>query len=102
MGSDPARFAGADGRPPNVVVYVIDTLRADHVGCYGYRRPTTPRINEFARSAVRFGRAVAQSSWTLPAVASILTGLYPLHHGAIDPDHSIRPDVLQTQLGDQK
>src|SRR5205823_1223997 len=88
-----ARFAGADGRPPNVVVYVIDTLRADHVGCYGYRRPTTPRIDEFARSAVRFGRAVAQSSWTLPAVASILTGLYPLHHGAIDPDHAIRPDV---------
>jgi arylsulfatase A-like enzyme len=80
-------------RPPNVIVYVIDTLRADHVGCYGYGRPTTPRIDEFARSAVRFNRAVAQSSWTLPSAASILTGLEPRHHGAIDPDHAIRPDV---------
>ena len=78
---------------PNVIVYVIDTLRADHLGCYGYRRPTTPRIDAFAASAVRFTAAIAQSSWTLPATASILTGLVPGHHGAIDREHGIRSGV---------
>jgi arylsulfatase A-like enzyme len=87
------RPALAPGARPNVVVYVIDTLRADHVGCYGYARPTTPRIDEFARSAIRFAAATAESSWTLPTVASILTGLRPERHGAVDPDHAVRPDV---------
>ncbi len=88
-----ARPAASAGRPPNVVVYVIDTLRADHLGCHGYPRPTTPRIDGFAQSAVRFTHAVAQSSWTLPAVGSILTGRTPPAHGAVDPDHGLRADV---------
>jgi arylsulfatase A-like enzyme len=67
---------------PNVVLYIIDTLRADHLGCYGYARPTSPRIDRFADGATRFARASAQSAWTKPAVASILTGLYPPVHGA--------------------
>ena len=53
-------------RPWNVVVYVIDTLRADYVGAYGSALDTTPRIDAFAQSAVRFSRTIAQSSWTLP------------------------------------
>ena len=68
--------------PPDLVVYLIDTLRADHLGCYGYPRPTSPEIDAFAREAVRVREARAQSSWTKPAVATLLTGLYPISHGA--------------------
>ena len=71
-------FAGA-----NVLVYLIDTLRADHLGVYGYGRPTSPQIDAFARDAVVFEQARAQSSWTKPAVASLLTGLLPQRHGAV-------------------
>jgi arylsulfatase A-like enzyme len=68
--------------PPNIVLYIIDTLRADHLGCYGYSRPTSPRIDAFANDATLFAHASAQSAWTKPAVATILTGLYPPVHGA--------------------
>ena len=84
---------GASPVRPNVVVYVIDTLRADHVGAYGCSRPTSPRIDEVARSSVRFTRAVAQSSWTLPSIASILTGRTPAGHGATGPENAIGDDV---------
>lgn len=80
-------------RRPNVVVYLVDTLRADHLGCYGYPRPTTPHIDAFASSALLFRRAVAQSSWTLPSTATVLTGLTPNHHGALELGHAIRPGV---------
>src|SRR5262245_1796559 len=60
---------------PNVVLIVIDTLRADHLGCYGYPRATSPYLDSFAHRGVRFANARATSSWTLPTVASILTGL---------------------------
>ncbi|HMB51775.1 MAG TPA: sulfatase, partial [Thermoanaerobaculia bacterium] len=68
-------------RRPNVVVYLVDTLRADHLGAYGYPRPTSPRFDRFAEESVLFERAVAQSSWTRPAVATMLTGLHPQSHG---------------------
>jgi arylsulfatase A-like enzyme len=81
------------GPPPNVVLYVVDTVRADHLGCYGSARPATPRIDAFSRDAVLFGDAVAQSSWTLSATASILTGMTPRHHGAVGETFAIRPEV---------
>ena len=74
--------AAAPAERPNLVLYVVDTLRADHLGCYGYGRPTSPRLDEFARESVRFAEARAQSSWTKPAMATILTGLHPVTHGA--------------------
>jgi arylsulfatase A-like enzyme len=77
----PASAAVAGARP-NLVVYVVDTLRADHLGCYGYERPTSPRLDAFAREAVRWSEARAQSSWTKPAMATLLTGHYPITHGA--------------------
>ena len=66
---------------PNVILISIDTLRADHLSCYGYPRPTTPRIDALAEAGVIFDRAVSQSNTTLPAHASMLTGLYPIEHG---------------------
>lgn len=69
-------------RRPNVIVVLIDTLRADHLGAYGYEKDTTPNIDAFAQDASLFERAFAQSSWTKPSVASLLTGLLPRTHTA--------------------
>ena len=68
-------------RRPNIIVYLIDTLRADHLSCYGYSK-STPRIDALAAAGTLFERAMAQSSWTKPATASILTGLHPHAHTA--------------------
>jgi arylsulfatase A-like enzyme len=69
------------GRPPDVFIYLIDALRADHLGCYGYERNTSPHIDRFAAEAVLFERAHTPTTWTRPAVATMLTGLYPsVHH----------------------
>jgi arylsulfatase A-like enzyme len=68
-------------RPRNVILYLVDTLRADHLGCYGYSRPVSPHVDAFARQAVTFRHTVAQSSWTRPATVTILTGLLPRTHG---------------------
>jgi len=57
----------------NLLLVVIDTLRPDHLGSYGYARPTTPHLDRFADSGVVFERTYATSSWTLPSVASLLT-----------------------------
>ncbi len=73
--------AGPD-TPRNLVILVIDTLRADHVGAYGYERDTTPRLDALAKEGVLFDFALAQSNWTVPATASLLTSLYPSEHGA--------------------
>ena len=72
------------GKPPaprNVLLIVVDTLRADHLGVYGYERPTSPNLDRLAASGVVFTRAFSSSSWTVPAVASMLTGLPPSAHG---------------------
>ena len=65
--------------PPNcnVILISIDTLSADHLGIYGYQKPTTPNIDKFSQNAIIFEKAFAQSSWTLPSHASMLTGKYP-------------------------
>ncbi len=66
---------------PNVLLITIETLRADHVGSYGYRRNTTPNLDRLARQGARFEMAVAQAPFTLPSLASILTGRTPPLHG---------------------
>ncbi len=73
----------AAGPRPNVILYVVDTLRADHLGCYGYDRPTSPHIDALARQSVLFEDAQAQAPWTRPSVASLMTGLIPPRHGAV-------------------
>jgi arylsulfatase A-like enzyme len=67
---------------PNVVLITMDTVRADHLSCYGYPRQTSPHVDNLARDAVIFKNAHATTSWTLPSHASIFTGLYPSRHGA--------------------
>ena len=65
----------------NVILVSIDTLRADHMSCYGYERDTTREICSFFADGIRFQNAYSQSSWTAPAHASMFTGLLPARHG---------------------
>ena len=69
-------------RQPNIILIVMDTVRADHLSAYGYPRPTTPNLDQFAAQGVLFENAVSPSSWTLPSISSIFTGLLPHQHGA--------------------
>jgi arylsulfatase A-like enzyme len=73
--------AATDGKP-NVLILVIDTQRADHLSSYGYARPTSPRLDAFAREATVFEAAYSNSSWTLPSHASLFTGALPDEHRA--------------------
>ncbi len=73
----PAATSGS----PNVLVIVVDTLRADHLSSYGYNRDTSPRIDELARQGTVFENAIAPSAYTLPSHASLLTGRYTFEHG---------------------
>ncbi len=80
---------------PNVVLIVIDALRPDHLGCYGYERPTSPTIDELARSGVLFETALAAAPWTKSSFASFLTSLYPFQHGVTGWE-SVLPDTIVT------
>ena len=62
----------------------VDTLRADHLGCYGYPKDTSPNIDALAERGVQFQRAFATAPWTLPSVSSLFTGLQPDIHRAVD------------------
>jgi glucan phosphoethanolaminetransferase (alkaline phosphatase superfamily) len=65
-----------DAQNPNVLIVLIDALRADRLGAYGYHRDTSPNLDKLASEGIRFDAAIAQASWTKPSIASMLTGLY--------------------------
>lgn len=67
-------------QPPNIMLIVVDTLRADHLTHYGYDRDTAGGIDEFVASSTRFADCSAPAPWTNPSVASLLTGLHPARH----------------------
>jgi arylsulfatase A-like enzyme len=87
-------------RRPNIVFVSIDSLRRDHVGCYGYGKATTPVIDALAADGVRFDSAVSTTSWTLPAHAAMFTGLYDSTHGLYDNGLRLAPEhaTLAEQL----
>jgi arylsulfatase A-like enzyme len=68
-------------RNTNVVLIIIDTLRIDHLGCFGYHRDTSPNLDQLVERSVLFDQAVSQSPWTRPSIASLLTSVYPCQHG---------------------
>jgi arylsulfatase A-like enzyme len=106
-------LAGASAGPDNtatagstnVVIFIIDTLRADRLNCYGYRRRiTSPNIDALAEEGVLFERACAAAPWTLPSVASLLTSRFPCEHGVLSTRSRIAAGVptlprLLKQLG---
>jgi len=68
---------------PDLVLVVIDTLRKDHLPCYGYATDTTPFLTRLASRGVVFDNAYTSAPWTAPATASLVTGLYPFQHGVV-------------------
>ncbi|MCP4602169.1 MAG: sulfatase-like hydrolase/transferase [Proteobacteria bacterium] len=78
----------------NVILVTIDTLRADHLGCYGYPRDTSPVMDDFADKAVLFKNAIIPSPFTGPSHASMLTGLYPAEHGVLTNGYELDKDNL--------
>ena len=87
---DVAKIAESDDI--NLVFLIVDTLRADHLGVYGYERPTSPTIDRLAATGIRFARVESQSSWTKASMASMWTGLYPQRSGITRYDDGI-PDA---------
>jgi arylsulfatase A-like enzyme len=72
------RSSGTAATP--VILIVCDTLRADHLSCYGYLRETSPHLDAFAKEAVLFENAITNATWTLPSHGTMFTGLYPKNH----------------------
>ena len=91
-----SRPAPPPPRRPNVLLVTIDTLRADHLGCYGYGGAATPVLDGLAARGARFATAVAHVPLTTPSHASILTGLTPLRHGVRDNGDYVLPDRIPT------
>ncbi len=89
-----AGLPAAPADAPNVLVIVMDTVRADHLSALGYARATTPNLDRIASQGVLFEDAISTSSWTLPAHASLLTGRYPFEHGAEVVDYDGRYPTL--------
>jgi arylsulfatase A-like enzyme len=85
----------------NVLLISIDSLRADHLGCYGSARDTSPRLDALAAGGTRFAHVYAPSSWTLPSHATLLTGVSQRRHGAVTPRRRIAAGLptLATRLG---
>lgn len=101
-GDPVSRGDGSDApaeRPANVLLISLDTLRADHLGTYGYDRPTAPRLDEVARGGAVFTQAIATANWTLPTHASILTGLLPPKHRVETANN--RLNDARATLGDE-
>ena len=77
----------------NVVVYVSDALRTDHLGCYGARYVNTRTIDELASAGVQYSHAISAAPWTAPSTTSIVTGMYAHHHGYLHWDASLDPSI---------
>lgn len=99
------RNAGAAGPRPNIVFILVDTLRADRLGCYGHPGGLSPMIDELAREGVLLERTIATSSWTLPSVASYFCGYYPTVHKVTSYSEALRaaqgPAGAVRYFGDQ-
>lgn len=84
---------GEAPQPRNLLLISIDTLRPDHLGCYGYPRPTSPFLDQLASQGALFENAHATSPWTLPSHISLFTGLYPSQHGVMFEDLALPADL---------
>lgn len=94
----PACGDGDRGPRPNILLLSLDTTRRDHLGCYGYTRPTSPSLDRLAADSVVYTNGYAVSSWTMPTHASMFTGKLPSAHGATyDPDGPLK---LSDGIGD--
>jgi arylsulfatase A-like enzyme len=88
-------LTGCGAARPNLLLVVVDTLRADHLGSHGNPRRPSPQVDALAQDGVRFARAYATAPWTMPSVASILTGQHPSRHGVMQSPREL-PGVATT------
>jgi arylsulfatase A-like enzyme len=91
---------GATAEAPNLVYIVVDTLRADALSCYGYPRPTSPRLDALAAQGALFEDLMASAAWTKPTTGTLLTGLYPSRHGALHHGSMLRLPSGQRTLAE--
>jgi arylsulfatase A-like enzyme len=77
----PPQVSPSEARSPNVLLIVVDTLRADRLGIYGHNRATSPNLDAFAAKAMVYEQAYSQAPWTTPSIGSLLTGRYPSQLG---------------------
>jgi len=84
----------------NVLLITADTLRADHLSCYGYWRRTSPNLDQLAREGVRFENFFGQCAHTLPSFTSMMTGLTPFDTGVVATLHCV-PDTPSGRLSDR-
>lgn len=73
----------------HVILFVIDTLRADHLSCYGYPRRTSPNLDTLTKAGIVFEQHITPAAHTNPAFASIITGQEPFHHGIVANLHAV-------------
>jgi arylsulfatase A-like enzyme len=78
---------------PDIVFIVLDTQRADRLGCNGHEKAITPNIDQFAREGVLFEQAIAPAQWTIPSHASMFTGYYPTAHQVTQSSQSLSSDL---------
>ena len=83
-------------RRPNIILITLDALRPDHLGCYGYKRNTSPNIDKIAKEGVIFTQAIAQSSHTAPSNASLISSTYPNIHNVIDWGYQFSSAISKT------
>jgi len=88
-----AEVVAAETTPPDIILIVVDTLRADYLGAYGFVGPISPQIDRFAAEAVRFERCVSTAPWTKPSTASMMTSLMPGTHRVLDHQGQYASDV---------
>ena len=94
--------AVSGGKSPNVIILLVDSLRADHLSAYGYPLPTSPRIDRLAKEGILFRRCYATSNWTIPTHASLYSGMLPSVHGSFsaygrwDPAFPTLAQILST------
>ncbi len=79
---------------PNILILLMDTLRADRLGCYGYGKPTSPAVDQLAQRGTLFTRCYASSDYTHASTASLFTGRYPLAHGYVNSDYVLEDTNL--------
>ncbi len=77
----------------NVLLISLDTLRADHLGCYGYTRPTSPDLDRFAAQSIRFSNCRTQAPWTLPAHMALFTSMTPSSNGVDNLNKVLSDDI---------
>jgi choline-sulfatase len=90
-----AAAAGTGAARPDIILVIVDAMRPDHLGCYGYKRPTSPNMDDLAAGGIRFETAVTQAPWTKGSLSSMFTSLYPFQHGATTWS-AVMPDSLVT------